>query len=156
MANIGFIYRIKWGNPYTDPPNGLPRVLAEIYVPKKGDEGARDPDCLCQITRPLGCNFSLTVSAVVEPLKEMSQSGRMALRRKRLKRHLDKKYPLFADQFFGEIINKKQDYYAGKTDPDEPRIEVLKKEKETFERLTSYPNELMIYGLCFCMKRKEL
>jgi hypothetical protein len=146
MSSVGFIWRIEWGNPYTDPPNGLPRILAEIYVTKSYDgEGAREPASLKPIMPPLGCGFCVSVRAINKPLKPISKEAKVSLRKKKLKKRMEKKYPLFADQFAAEVMQLKRDYYSG-NDDDQHRDAVLHSAAVEFEKLTSNPNHLFVYG----------
>lgn len=94
-------------------PDGWPVVLAEMFmighVPRPPEEIENFP-----IT--LGGGYAVTHSWISPPPRQLSQDTKAIVRRKRLKRRLDKKYPMFADQFFSGEIERKKNYYNGITD----------------------------------------
>lgn len=146
MSHVGFIHAIHWSNPYTEPPRGLPRTLAEVFIPLSGEvHGTKTPDFLYEILPPRGTGWSTTIRALNEPIKEISKEKKVSIRRKRLARRINNKYPMFAEQFVQETISRKSDYYNG-NDEDAGRNEILQKEQDDFIRFTSNPGKLFIYG----------
>lgn len=47
------------------------------------------------------------------PVRRLSQDGLARVRRARLRRRLEKKCPLFADQLFDQELAARPDYFAG-------------------------------------------
>ena len=64
----------------------------------------------------LGSGYGINWQAVSAPPKTVSQEKLSSIRKKRLERKMKKKFPLFAEQFVSEEIQRKQDYYSGITD----------------------------------------
>jgi hypothetical protein len=122
---LGFLWRVCWLNPYTQPPDGEPRILAEEFVPCHPGEGAGKPpvSLLALLTQP-GSGYSLSVSAIT-PLPKGLFGARLAkVRRERLERRM-RKYPLFAAQFTQEALAGNPDYYTGDSQYDQARQELL-------------------------------
>lgn len=142
---IGFHWTIEWGNPYTEPPNGI-RVLAEKFVLHHGTEGARTPEDLASL-HVLGSGYWITCRAVCEAIKPMSNETKASIRQKRLESRIRKKYPLFAEQLIAEAIQRKPKYYLeGVSKEDEAREQMLKAEDEEHRRLIANAGKLIIYG----------
>ena len=145
-GTVGFLYRLEWNNPYTNPPGGLPRVMAEIYLRSENGEGARIPQVLMDLHKP-GCGFCVSVRAISPPGKGLGPETLASVRRKRLRRRLEKKYPLFADQMFDEAINERPAYFLeGKSEHDEGKRRVLQHYMEEYERLKGIEGDLIVYG----------
>lgn len=115
MADLGAVWSIQWGNPYSDPPEGMPRVRAEVFYPSGHEYERKCPPLLAAMTTP-GDGWSLVWQAVASDPKPLSQETLAKVRRKRIERKAQAKYPLFADQIVAEEITKKPDYYQGITD----------------------------------------
>ena len=49
----GYVYRLAWANPYTNPPDGK-RILAEMFVLRDGTDGARGCPAIEALPRPRG------------------------------------------------------------------------------------------------------
>jgi hypothetical protein len=56
--------------------------------------------------------WSLAVGFIEAPRRELPLASKQSMRRKRLKTRLEKKYPLFADQFYEEALAEKPEYYG--------------------------------------------
>ena len=121
---VGRLFRIEWGNPYTEPPEGAPRVLAEIFVPHEPGRCAPAPPELLGIPHTLGGGYSLVSRHVSAPPRELPPESLARVRRKRLTRRVVSKVPMFAEHFIRAEIARKPDYYDGITDP---KIEERKK-----------------------------
>jgi hypothetical protein len=144
MNVIGTLFSYEWGNPYTQPPEGL-RVLAEIFVP---GHCSQVPAELRALNVTLGGGYSLTITHIGEPPKRLGQAALASVRRKRLERRVRAKAPMFADQFIAQELEKKPEYYNGITDEQlqQARDQVIEQERARNEELFSRPNQLIIYG----------
>ncbi|MBN1535218.1 MAG: hypothetical protein JW908_00695 [Anaerolineales bacterium] len=144
MTHIGYHYTLQWGNPYTDPPEGKPRVIAEMFETIKqrknrvanGDEYF--PRQLSAL-HTLGDGYGCHISAVSTPHKKLPKDTLAEVRKKRIKRRMQKKYPMLADILVAEEMEKKPEYYAGETDPDIQAMqdEAIWKEEEIYQRFLS-------------------
>ena len=76
------------------------------------------------------------VSPGMKPPKQLSQDAVKSVRRKRLTRRMEKKYPLFADQMIDEELQSNPDYYEGITDPEiqAAKDRVIQGERDRYER----------------------
>lgn len=112
---IGAVWTIQWGNPHTDPPAGQPRIMVERFYPV-GHAHARvcPPDM--EAMRPIGSGYSVYWSPVTNPPRQLPQDTLAIVRQKRLRRRMEKKYPLFAQYMIEEEMKKKPAFYAGITD----------------------------------------
>jgi hypothetical protein len=139
---VGHVWSIQWSNPRTEPPSGMPRVLAEMFVPVAhpgAGSGGFPPEILAY-PKPLG--YSVYSAAIVRPLVPLPPERLARIRRQRLVAREQAKHPLFADVFVAERIEQQPDYYAGQGDNTE-RDAVLAAERERYEYLTAHPNELL-------------
>jgi len=145
---IGAIWSVRWNNPYTDPPDGWPRVLIEVFRPEGHFEvRAHPPAAIRQIMDEIGPGngYGLHWQPISEPPKTTSPEKLAKIRRQRLERRVHKKYPLLADQIIAEEMLKKAEYYAGITDPNlmTARAEVIENEKRKIAQLiAAYKNEI--------------
>lgn len=145
---IGAVWSVRWSNPYTAPPDNRPRVLVQVYRPE-GHPEVRGPKPPAEIQRTLdeigfGSGYSLHWRPISTPPEPKTPQKLAKIRRQRLERRIQKKYPLFADQFIQEELERKPDYYAGITDSDlaAARAEVTEiEEREIAELIASYENE---------------
>ncbi|QIN81074.1 hypothetical protein GBA65_21800 (plasmid) [Rubrobacter marinus] len=115
-------HAVEWGNPYTDPPDGMERQQLYVEVPY---EDSSTPSAILEKLENLGglgSGWSHCVGFVEPPRRELPLASKQSIRRKRLKARLEKKYPLFADLFYAEALREKPEYYgaAGATSPDVP------------------------------------
>lgn len=147
----------SWYNPYTSPPQPWPRVVAEWvgerYVPGPLDD-----------VIPPGCGWSMYISHITLcTIKQLPPSKLAAVREKRLRRRIEKKYPLFAEEIIREETEKKRDYYAGKTDPaiQAARDRVTAWEEAEFARLSRILGKGVVWAVDrneffeFCEKRSK-
>ena len=143
-THLGFLYRLEWHNPYTEPPDSKPRLLAEMFVPTDGS--AHVPAELVALHRP-GSGYVVTIQAVVPPPTERSPEQKAATRQKRLARRMEQRYPLFAEEFTATAIDQKPDYYLeGQSDWDASRADLISNEWAEIDRLTTHANTLIVYG----------
>jgi hypothetical protein len=144
---VGHIWFLKWYTPYT-PEDQIPggkRVLAAIFVPcAYVGSGARRPDILDRITYPE--HFNVCVKPLETPMKQQSREQKIAHRKRNLKRRIEKKYPLFADEFIQDELERKKEYFDGYHPGDAERELMFREERETYETFTSNPNHLFVYS----------
>jgi len=141
MAHVGYRYSIEWGNPYTAPPDRKPRVIAEMFETieqrsRRMKNGGRAFPAELASLHQLGDGYFCTTTAICTPHKSLTKESLAEVRLKRLKRRIQKKYPLFADQFIAEAIENKPEYYAGETDPEilKARDEAIHDEEVSYQR----------------------
>ena len=106
----------EWGNPYREPPEGQPRVLRETFYPYATFPHHAPPEIM-EVWKP-GSGYRVTYTFINEPPKQQSQAALATTRQKRLRRRMEKKYPLLAEQFITEETAKNPDYYNGITRAD--------------------------------------
>lgn len=130
---VGCVWTLEWSNPYKDPPNGKKRVIAEKFV-RFGDPFYNQIPPEFEADKTPG--YSVYWSAVMSPSKQLSEKTLKSIRRKRLKNRVEKKYPLFADEFFEDEIKNKTDYFECKSDSEAQAAKdrIIQKEREMYER----------------------
>jgi hypothetical protein len=139
----GFVYRVAWSSPYSDPPGGK-RILAEMFVLRGGAGGAPGCPDIAAFQRPPG--YVVTVSHVGPPTRSKTPEQRAALRQKRVAARNAAKAPLFAEQFTAEDIAQKEDYYLrGTSSEDEAYQEAIERERAIYERLLTEHGRLIVY-----------
>lgn len=112
---IGAIWSITWGNPYTEPPAGRVRVVAERFYPVGHANLRQCPPELKALTTP-GDGYKLVWAAVSQPVVKQPKDRLALTRQKRLRRRMEKKYPLLAEWMIEQDMAKRPSYYAGETD----------------------------------------
>lgn len=139
----GYVWRIAWNNPYTEPPDGK-RILAEMYVLSDGHTGARRPAEIAAFSIPRG--YSVCVTHIGKPIiSKLRVETRAKIRQQRLAARHKAKAPLFAETFIAEDIAAKPDYYIDGTSPhDAARDEILAAEHATYEFMLSNHGKLLI------------
>lgn len=106
-------WQIKWGNPYTQPPDGMPRVLMSITRIQLGANPV--PIEIEQEHERIGFGKGWVMSVGCTPVvRRLSDEARGKIRRGNLKRAAQTKAPLFAEQIITEAQAKNPDYYQGK------------------------------------------
>jgi hypothetical protein len=130
---VGAIWTLQWSNPYTNPPVGMERVIAEKLV-KYGDPFYSHIPPEFDADKTPG--YTAYWSAVMKPSKQLPEKTLKSIRRKRLQSRIENKYPLFADQFLEEELKSKPDYFEGKSEPEAQAVKnrIIQKEKEMYER----------------------
>ncbi len=156
MKSYAVLIQLRWRNPYTEPPNGL-RVLAEIYRHADDPESRKSPAEFDELSRS-GDGYSpyLTFPALM-PARELPPESLASVRKKRTARRIEKKYPLFAEQFIAETIARQPEYYAGITRADlqADRDRVKRDEAERREYLEAHLGEVLIYGKSHAVQELE-
>lgn len=114
---------VRWYSPYTQPPDGKPRILwaASIPWPFDGDYLEIIPFSKCGVKKE-GKYSVVLQNGDLKPMRSHSAESKSRQRIGNLKRRISKKAPLFADHFMDQEISKKPEYY----DP-----EAIKKGKTT-------------------------
>ena len=108
-------YSVAWRNPYTQPPEGGPRVIAAMLVPR----GQPAPEELQQLLREkgLGSGWCLCWELITQkPVRRWSQEARARVRKLNLRRRIEKRFPLFAEDFIAAEIASRPSYYEGSND----------------------------------------
>jgi len=107
-------FAIRWGNPYTTPPEGMPRELMAIT---RTQESTRDippeiQQLLENVARP-GSGWGLTVGIDEDarPKRRLSPQAKASIRRKSLERRVRKKASLFADRTMADEIAANPHYF---------------------------------------------
>ena len=108
------LFAIVWGNPYTIPPEGMPRELIAIT---RTQESTRDIppeilDALETVARP-GSGWALSVGIDVDarPKRRLSLQAKGSIRRKSLERRVRKAAPLFADRIIADQLAANPSYF---------------------------------------------
>jgi len=127
VTDVIWEYTVQWGNPYTEPPDGLPRVLARVQV--SAPRGAGAPDVPAEIIRvwsetnaafvaslppgaPARWPWCVYVSAIQQAQRQVSDETRFRRRRQNLIRRMRRRYPLLAEQMIREAFERKPEYYG--------------------------------------------
>lgn len=126
-------------------PDGWPRVLAEIFM--IGHQ-SKPPAEIYNFPHSLGGGYSLTICHVAPPLIPMKPDVLARVRKQRLDRRLQARFPLFAEQFAAEEVSKQVEYYSGETraDIEQKRVEVLETERHRYAALMARPGQLVVYA----------
>ena len=140
--HVGFRYLIMWTNPYADPPNGMPKIKAEMFESidqreKRYESGDRNPTPIRFSSKhELGDGYAVCIQSVSTPTRSLSKGSLATVRRKRLERRMSKKYPLLAKELMAEEIQKNKDYYEGETREDIKRSydEAIQAEIDMYEK----------------------
>jgi hypothetical protein len=142
-AVSGRIHRIEWSNPYTDPPNGAPRILAEVFT-----LGRTPPQEYLDLPVSLGGGYCRASAHASPPGRQLPAESLAGVRQKRLARRVRKKAPLFADELICQEMQAKPDYYAGETDAalKAAHDEVLTREAEAYADYLTRVDQVIIYA----------
>jgi hypothetical protein len=142
----GTLYTISWFNPYTEPPEEAPRVLAEMFV--IGHQHGQCPKAIDEFPLSPGGGYSIRIQHVGKPGKTLPPETLAVIRKKRITRRVTAKVPMFAEHFVQEEISKKKSYYDGLTDP---RLKDAADQANAlawarYEELMSRPGVLVVYA----------
>ena len=161
MPHVGFICRVAFmypNNPgYPPPPPGMPHILAELYLPKEEFWALRGrlPTAISQLPRPLHYNYSS--GAINTPIQPWTKERKIENRQNRLKDRVNRKYPMFAEQFITDAIAKKPEYFLeGVGDREAEREQLLENERREFKRFTANSGYLFIYRVADGMHWKRV
>jgi hypothetical protein len=108
------LFAIKWGNPCTNPPEGMPRELIAVTHMQ---ESTRDipleiSEALETVARP-GSGWALCsgIDEDARPKRRLSLQAKGSIRRKALERRVRKKAPLFADLIIADELTANPSYF---------------------------------------------
>ncbi len=129
------IWSVRWGLRHRTPPEGKPQCLGQRVVRYDGPWGHTCPPELADLHQ-LGDGYGVCVTFVSRPPRMLSQQALASVRLKRLRRRVERKYPLFVEQIIADELARKPDYYAGVTRPDllAQHLAIIEAEQEAFER----------------------
>lgn len=117
MSTRLFQHGVAWGNPYTEPPGGLPRQLLSV----SSDSHRPDPitqrkidaviDRLC--ARDIWGYYQTHDCSSSEPTRQWSEEAKKRNRLKRLRNRLSRKYsiPFLLEEAIEKAVSEKPDYY---------------------------------------------
>lgn len=147
MSHVGFRYTIQWFTPCEDPPNDLPRMKAEMFETveqrkMRMDRGEPPVPVWFSNLHKIGDHYCVYIQAINTPMKGYKKETLSNIRKKRAFRRIQKKYPLFIDEFLKEELDKKPEYYAGETKKDLEKAlqEVLDYENKIYTRFLEITN----------------
>lgn len=113
-----YTHSIRWSNPYTQPPEKLPKTLVKIESTEHRLDG-RLKDKFYAILDRLQAQDIWGYNVHWDfyndkPRKGWTLEAKQRNRRNRLRKRLEKKFsiPGLLEQFYQEAINKKPDYYG--------------------------------------------
>lgn len=122
---IYYTWSVFWSNPYTEPPAGMPRYLMKgilAYREKRWSSRHRPPciDMIYDLYSKPGefWNIGVTCHDIKElpdgsgRKRKLSEETKRKIRRGRLRKRLEAKYPLLAEQLYQEAIAAKPEYYG--------------------------------------------
>ena len=130
------VWMLQWGNPYTEPPAGMPRVRLEMAFFGDHPNAIHCPPEI-EGLKVLGDGWAVVHQCLAREVRKLPVETLARVRRKRLERRMRRKYPLLADLMIEEEMRKKPEYYAGITDEriERGREEVEARERERWGRL---------------------
>ena len=110
-------YTVTWRSPYKPRPAGLPKILCSSPFEE-------------ELTLPwiIASNWGINAWAIgiyfehPKPKRKMDEEKRASMRRKRMQTRVEKTAPLFADEFEKKELEKRADYFAGKSQVDEAEL----------------------------------
>lgn len=111
------VWTIEWSHGhYKPPPDGFPKVLARQCVKMPNGSGGRIPkelELLWYAKRPPR-GFNICFSSVSsEEKRTLSQESRAKIRKGNLRRRLQEKVPLFADELEQRELTANPEYFTG-------------------------------------------
>ncbi len=96
---------LAWRNPYTTPPG--PRVLAAVLC----DAAHPVPEAILS-QWVAGSGYSIGWECVEQrPIRRWSQAAKARVRQGNLRKRLQKKFPLFAEDFIAAELAARPEYY---------------------------------------------
>ncbi len=109
MTSVEMVrYSLRWGNPTTTPPTGMPRVKHAVLV-------LRGSPCPPEIMDQwvAGGPYAVCWELVTQrPIRRWSQEAKSRARRRNLRQRMEKKFPLFASVFEAEELARRPEYFA--------------------------------------------
>ncbi len=106
------IYTLMWLNPYTNPPEKLPREIME----REGcPSEEKCPEMLArymELGGP-GSGWFMGWRALEKPRRTWSPEAKARNRRKRMEKRMWDKFPLFAEDLIRQELEARPAYFAG-------------------------------------------
>ena len=116
MIDRALRIRLAWNNPFTEPPDRMPRILFnEIVSESDFKSGIPELEELVQdwgLGKGYGIHWSLAESETPKR-KTWSKERKRETRRRNLRKRLEKQYPMFADQMFQRELKNSPSYFDG-------------------------------------------
>jgi hypothetical protein len=141
MTHVGFRYTVEWYTQYSEPPAGMPRVKAETFETiehrdARMAEGGQSVPPEIEALHTIGDHYAVTIQAVWTPSKQLPAATLAGIRKKRIQRRIEKKYPMFAEQFVEKAVSDNPSYFAGQTRADlqEAHDAEIVREQEFYNR----------------------
>lgn len=107
--------RVFWGNPHTIPPNGRPRIVLAVLCDRSHPIPAEVT--AFRYDNPeygLGTGWATGWERIDQrPVRRWSQEARARVRKRNLRRRIEKKFPLFAEDFIAAEMSARPSYYEG-------------------------------------------
>ena len=107
--------RLFWGNPFTSPPDGRPRIVKAILC----DKPYPIPSEIQEMSGP-GSDFAPGTGWTIgwecieqHPVKRWSTKAKARVRKLNLQRRIEKRFPLFAADFIATELARRPRYFAG-------------------------------------------
>lgn len=118
------VWKIRWFNPYTSPPSNGPRVIGEPEVVEDWANNSRPPSAKMRaMCEKAGQGYSIGWHhEYIDPPRRWSTEAKGRVRRKNLRKRLEKTEPLFAEILYPEIVAADPDYFSGLTTRRTPGI----------------------------------
>jgi len=99
-------YSLAWRRPDLPPPG--PRILLAMLVPR----GARCPPEIEAAWKP-GAGYAICWELVTQrPIRRWSREAKAKARIRNLRQRMERRYPLFAETFIQEELERRPGYYA--------------------------------------------
>jgi hypothetical protein len=110
-----YTQQVAWASPYTQPPDGQPRVLISRTVTQTSGMPLH-PDVQAvadSVGFGKGWGTWVGIDPATETRRELSPEAKGSVRRKKLARAAEEKAPLFAQELIQIEMKKNPGYYAG-------------------------------------------
>ena len=106
-----YVWMIRWSNPFTKPPDGKPEEL--LRVQREASSGADMPPEIANFPT-IGTGYAIHSYCLDTflPKRTLSEETKQKIRRANLKRRLEKRLPLFAEELYEKELRAKPDYYG--------------------------------------------
>lgn len=101
-------WSLRWANPTRPIPDGMPRVKKAMLV-------TRGTPCPPEILAEwvAGGLYAVCWELITQrPIKRWSREAKSRARRRNLRKRLENKVPLFADQLEAEELARRPEYFA--------------------------------------------
>lgn len=99
------VWSVRWGNPYTSPPDGKKNILKEIRVPWGSDNDKTVPHEIKELA-DIHSGYVICWHAPEAKGKKWSKEALHRNRIKRIEKRAEKKFPLFKSEVIATDIAK--------------------------------------------------